>query len=75
MFVFSALYANISQAKTVGEKVDTTVHPGHLGMSYELCAGLVDKNKSLIELARDEVLEECGYDVPVEKFEKITCAR
>ncbi|XP_072031102.1 uridine diphosphate glucose pyrophosphatase NUDT14-like [Amphiura filiformis] len=70
-----ALYANLAQAKTVGETVDTTIHPGHLGMTYELCAGLVDKDKSLPEMARDEVLEECGYDVPVEKFEMITCAR
>ena len=42
------------------------------GYSYELCAGLCDKDKSNIEIAREEILEECGYDVSVDKIEKIT---
>ena len=42
------------------------------GYTYELCAGLVDKEKSLIEIAYEEILEETGYDVPLEKVEKIT---
>lgn len=42
------------------------------GMMYELCAGIVDKNKSLAEIAREEVLEECGYDIPVGSLKKIS---
>ncbi|MDD3324768.1 MAG: NUDIX domain-containing protein [Sulfurospirillaceae bacterium] len=42
------------------------------GFTYELCAGLVDKNKSLIEIAKEEILEETGYDVPLNKIEKIS---
>lgn len=42
------------------------------GFTYELCAGIVDKDKSLIEIAQEEVLEETGYDVPLEKLEKIS---
>ena len=42
------------------------------GFSYELCAGLCDKNKCNIEIAREEVLEECGYDVKVDRLKKIT---
>lgn len=42
------------------------------GFTYELCAGLCDKNKCSIEIAKEEVLEECGYDVDVNRFEKIT---
>ncbi len=42
------------------------------GYTYELCAGLVDKNKSLQEIAYEEILEETGYDVPLEKVERIT---
>ncbi len=42
------------------------------GYTYELCAGLVDKDKSLQEIAYEEILEETGYDVPLEKVEKIT---
>jgi len=42
------------------------------GYTYELCAGLVDKDKTLQEIAYEEILEETGYDVPLEKVEKIT---
>ncbi|CAF88749.1 unnamed protein product, partial [Tetraodon nigroviridis] len=35
--------------------------PASAGVTYELCAGLVDKpDLSLEEIARQEVLEECG---------------
>jgi len=44
----------------------------HNGMTVELCAGLVDKPLSLSQIAREEILEECGFDVPLEKIEKIT---
>lgn len=34
------------------------------GYMFELCAGLVDKQgKSLEQIAKEEVLEECGYEV------------
>lgn len=34
------------------------------GYTYELCAGLVDKKgKDLEQIAREEVREECGYEV------------
>jgi len=42
------------------------------GMSVELCAGIVDKKLTLQEIAQEEIEEECGYDVPLEKVEKIT---
>jgi len=42
------------------------------GYTVELCAGLVDKKKSLSQITKEEILEECGYDVPLEKIEKIT---
>jgi len=44
----------------------------HDGMTVELCAGLVDKPLSLDAIAREEILEECGYDVPVETLKRIT---
>lgn len=50
--------------------------PASAGVTYELCAGLVDKpDLSLEEIARQEVLEECGYDVPASKLKKITSYR
>ena len=42
------------------------------GMTVELCAGIVDKKLSLIEIAKEEIEEECGYDVPLENIERIT---
>ena len=42
------------------------------GMSVELCAGIVDKEVSLQQIAQEEIEEECGYRVPLEKVEKIT---
>jgi len=45
-------------------------HPDHL-CTYELCAGLVDKQATLEQIAREEIDEECGFDVPAEKIIKI----
>ncbi len=42
------------------------------GYTYELCAGLVDKDKDIAVIAQEEIMEECGYDVPLEAIEKIT---
>lgn len=51
--------------------IDVKKYPPQLGITIELCAGIVDKNLSLVEIAKEEVLEECGYDVPLNNFEKI----
>lgn len=42
------------------------------GYMYELCAGIVDKVCSIEQIAKEEILEECGYDVPVQNLEKIS---
>jgi len=42
------------------------------GYTYELCAGIVDKDKTLVEIAHEEILEECGYHVPLEQIERVT---
>jgi UDP-sugar diphosphatase len=42
------------------------------GMMYELCAGIVDKKLSNAQIAKEEVLEECGYDIHVDSLEKIS---
>lgn len=42
------------------------------GMMYELCAGLVDKDTTNVQIAKEEVLEECGYDIPVGNFQKVS---
>lgn len=45
-------------------------HPEHT-YTYELCAGIIDKEVSLEQIAKDEILEECGYDVALEEIRKI----
>jgi UDP-sugar diphosphatase len=40
--------------------------------TYELCAGIVDKEKPLNVIVQEEIDEECGYIVPLENIEKIT---
>ena len=42
------------------------------GMLYELCAGIVDKNLTLVQIAQEEILEECGYDIPLQNIQEIT---
>ena len=42
------------------------------GMSVELCAGIIDKDLSLLKIAQEEVEEECGFCVSVDSIERIT---
>ena len=64
--------------KAEGVQVDSSIQikaPISDGVTYELCAGIVDKDIALNLIMKQEVLEECGYDVPEEKFEKIFSSR
>ena len=40
--------------------------------TIELCAGLLDKDCSIEQTAKEEILEECGFDIPVESLEKLS---
>lgn len=40
--------------------------------TYELCAGIVDKDLSVQEIAKEEILEECGYDIDITNIKYIT---
>ncbi|MDF1874293.1 NUDIX hydrolase [Sulfurimonas sp. SAG-AH-194-I05] len=42
------------------------------GMMYELCAGIIDKDASNIQIAKEEIFEECGYDVPLERIQEVS---
>lgn len=53
-------------------KIDTTKYPASLGITLELCAGMVDKDLLTIpEIAAEEVLEECGYKVDPASLEPV----
>ncbi|MFP4331967.1 MAG: NUDIX domain-containing protein [Campylobacterales bacterium] len=43
-----------------------------VGITYELCAGILDKNKSSLEIASEEIEEETGYRVKPSEIERIT---
>ncbi|XP_028395890.1 uridine diphosphate glucose pyrophosphatase-like [Dendronephthya gigantea] len=43
-------------------------------VTYELCAGIVDKNIPLKSVMKEEILEECGYDVPESHIERVYSA-
>lgn len=51
--------------------IDTIKYPPALGITLEFCAGLEDKNASTEQIAKEEILEECGYDVPLSSLEKV----
>ncbi len=42
------------------------------GYTYELCAGIIDKQVCDLQIAKEEILEECGYDIPLQNIQKIT---
>jgi len=44
----------------------------NIGLTLELCAGIVDKDIPLLEIAREEIEEECGFAVASERIERIT---
>lgn len=53
-----------------------TKYPPTIGVTYEVCAGILDKpTKSPVEVAQEEIIEECGYHVPLEKILPITSCR
>lgn len=43
-------------------------NPGSDGEVVECVAGLVDKDCSMAQIAKEEILEEIGYDVPLEEI-------
>lgn len=57
------------------QHIDSTKYPGQIGITYELCAGIVDKDTGVNVIAQGEVLEECGYQVPLDNLEKVTTYR
>lgn len=48
---------------------------GNCGVTMELCAGIVDKQARLADIAREEVMEECGYEIKTETLEQVITFR
>lgn len=68
-----ALYAaTLRKAGLTSSTAGGSNPPVTSAFACELCAGIVDKRMSLAEIAKEEVLEECGYDVPLENIQRVT---
>lgn len=44
------------------------------GFTIELCAGLIDKAKSLKEIVSEEIMEEVGYQVDPKDVHELSAA-
>lgn len=51
--------------------IDVGKYQANNAITIELCAGLVDKKLPIEVIAQEEVLEECGYDVPLSNLQKV----
>ena len=70
---FSQLKSENPDLVAVGSTVDNAaLIPGSRGICLEVCAGIIDKNKPVVEIAKAEVLEECGFDAPLSAFEQVS---
>ncbi|KAL4710240.1 hypothetical protein ACJJTC_005413 [Scirpophaga incertulas] len=71
-----AIYYNCIHAKDREQEfIDTKKYPASLGIALEMCAGIIDKNKPIEDIAREEVLEECGYNIKLKDLHKIISYR
>ncbi|AXK49101.1 NUDIX hydrolase [Aliarcobacter trophiarum LMG 25534] len=53
-------------------RVPVYLNDNSIKYTYELCAGLVDKEMTLEEIVCEEIDEECGYKVSKKDIKKIT---
>lgn len=51
--------------------IDVSKYPPKHAITLEFCAGLDDKNLPAEKVAQEEILEECGYKVPIESLERV----
>lgn len=75
-FLFQAVFASrlINTAESLN-LIDFSTADVNSGFTLELCAGIVDKTKSLKEIVKEEILEECGYDVPLSKISELVTVK
>lgn len=67
----SAYIQQVPEKERNQRKIDVEKYPASLGVTLEFCAGLEDKNIPSEEIAKEEILEECGYQVNTNQLEKI----
>lgn len=67
----SAYIQQVPEKERSQRNIDVEKYPPSLGVTLEFCAGLEDKNIPSEEIAIEEILEECGYQVNTNQLEKI----
>ncbi|XP_022706631.1 uridine diphosphate glucose pyrophosphatase-like isoform X1 [Varroa jacobsoni] len=65
----------MNRCSSVNGVVDTDRYPGSLGLTLELCAGITDKDKTVEQTMQEELEEEIGYHVPLDRIQKVTAYR
>lgn len=69
-------YSSIPDSdKPIDRPIDIVKYPLRIGFGTEFCAGVVDKTKSLEEIAVNSIREDCGYEVEESKLEKIMAVK
>jgi UDP-sugar diphosphatase len=54
------------------DEINWEEYPLSMGMTLELCAGLMDKlNLTPRKTVHEEIVEECGYNVPEEQIQHV----
>ena len=53
-------------------RIPVYLNDENIKFTFELCAGLIDKDKSVEEIAIEEIDEECGFEVQKKDILKIT---
>ena len=71
LVVFFESAQKLTGDNNVQDDIDWNKVPPKNGLTLELCAGILDEKLSLEELAQKEVLEECGYNIPLSNFQKV----
>lgn len=73
-----AVYATLAATEAASSSSSSAPPPPppplHAAFTYELCAGLCDKEKSMQEIAAEEILEECGFVVDSKSVQLVTQA-
>ncbi|KAL3266765.1 hypothetical protein HHI36_010925 [Cryptolaemus montrouzieri] len=67
-----AVYYSLIPSEDRQTKIDSEKYTSELGMAIELCAGIVDKKLPVLQIAKEEILEETGYSVPADQIEFVS---
>lgn len=62
-----------AQEEAAFKREDVTPPPLDAGLTFELCAGILDKDATPEETAAEEVAEECGFRVEPSDLRRIAC--